>query len=178
MDADGDGAGVEPVQGVEVVNEGFEEDRSRRNPLRVGDAGCAAWIPGQGPQQLRGAHGAVVNKLASRGEIGRIAPVEAELDNHPGSISRVEGFIEFFHRAPAGLLTEGMLSGPGRGRDQTGVEACRRRDQDGIDVGIIDHVGRISADLGDAQTAGQGLHGRKRRIGDCFQAGAGDAPGD
>ncbi|MDI2023384.1 hypothetical protein PJL18_03932 [Paenarthrobacter nicotinovorans] len=111
VDFDRDGPGVEPVEGVEVVDEGFQEDRAWSNALRVADSGFGSGVPGEGAQQLRCAYGAVVHQLAGGCEIAGVTAVEAKPENDAGARRGIDGGVEFIDGPPAGLFAENILAG-------------------------------------------------------------------
>jgi hypothetical protein len=63
---DGLGSRVQVAQGVEVVDQGLQEDAGGRHPAGVGDAGVA----GQRAQQLRGAQPAGGDQVVGGPEAG------------------------------------------------------------------------------------------------------------
>jgi hypothetical protein len=77
------------AQGVEVVDQGLQEDAGGRHPARVGDAGVA----GQRAQQLRGADPPGGDQVVGGPEAGIEPPVEPDLQDHARRLGGCHGPI-------------------------------------------------------------------------------------
>lgn len=167
--------GVEPAQGVEVVDQGLEEDGPPGDPSRVPREG--AGIPGEGAQQLRGPDPARVDGGPRGGEARGEAAVEAHLKNHPGSFSGGDRPVRVLERHGHRLLHEDVLARLGGSDDELSMRAGRGRDNDGVDVGVVPDVVDVLGGHGHPQGCRQPSRGTLDRVVDGGQFDAGHPVG-
>ena len=89
------------------------------------------------------ADGAVVDRLADRGEMRIEAAVEADHQHSIGLLDHGQAFFDALDVEIDRLLAEDRLAGPGETLDEIGVGVGRRADDDGVDVlGLLDGIDR------------------------------------
>ena len=121
------------------MDQRLEVDRPRRHACRIRQTGIA----GERPHELQGPNVASDDRIVCRLEAGIEPPVEANLERHPAVGGGGNRTVGVGQRLRHRFLAPHRLPGGCGADDQVGVEPCRRRDGDGIDVGIVDEPGRV-----------------------------------
>ena len=166
------GTGVEVAQGVEVVDQGFEEDHPLRRVGRV----VQRRVAGQRAQQLRGADAAGEHVEVRGAKALGETPVEPDLQRHAGIGGGSDGAVGFIQGDGHGFFAEDPLAGAGGADHQFGVAAGRGGDQHAVDIRVVEQLLRVGVDLVHAQLRCQACGLAGGRVGDGGQAGAGDMP--
>jgi len=163
------GTGVEVAQGVDVVDQGLEEDRPGRRVRRVGCPGGR--VARERAQQVRGAECARVHQRPGVLPAPVEAPVEPHLQHHARLPAGSDRPVGVGQRQRHRLLDEDGLARLRRLNDQVGVRAGRRRDQDRFEVRVGQDRSRVGTCHGCAEAGGQPLGGAGCRVDDGGETG-------
>jgi hypothetical protein len=115
------------------------------------------------------------SRARARAPVGGEAPVEADLQHDAGGARGVDRPVQVRQLQPHRLLAEHALARLRGGHHEIGVEASRRGDDDGVDLGVVPHLRDIGVRPVGAQCTGQPLRRSGSRIGHRDQPRAGDA---
>jgi hypothetical protein len=86
---------------------------------------------------------ALVDKPPDLGDRRFVAPLMSNTEHHSGLAAGLDGTLSVAAREGERLLAEHMLAGARHREHLLGVHGVRRAQDDGVDAGVTQHVGKV-----------------------------------